>query len=90
MVAWVGVVSRIRVWFSGQFPASQSQIIHHISIGNVKPDSQVLWAPILIAYLSSIHVLYLLKQEFMKFLELRIAFQALGDPDVNPQKVSKI
>jgi len=58
-----------------------------ISIGNLPSASEWGWAPVICAYATAFHVLYLLKYEYKKFLKLRVAFLTRGDPDVSPQKV---
>ena len=62
----------------------------HISIGNLDPTSSWGWAPVICAYATSLHVLYLLKYEYSKFLKLRVAYLTRGDPDVSPQKVMMV
>ena len=56
-----------------------------ISMGNVK-ELHWLWVPIVFAYFTTFHTLYLLKREYKRFLTLRLTFLSVGDPDVDIQK----
>jgi hypothetical protein len=56
--------------------------------GNIKLDKKAAFAlPVVFAYLTTLHVLYLLKKEYDTFVEYRLDYLDHGDPDVNPQKV---
>jgi hypothetical protein len=56
--------------------------------GNVK-NIKFFWVPVLFAYFTTMHTLYLLKREYDKFIQYRLDYLAKGDPDVNAQKVKE-
>jgi hypothetical protein len=56
-----------------------------LSISNLK-NPKALWVPIIFAYVTTAHVLYLLNSEYKRFLELRLTHLSLGDPDTDAQK----
>lgn len=57
-----------------------------ISLQNLKFQPRLFWVPVLFAYISTGLVYYLLKYEYRRFLELRLFFVSVGDPDVHPQR----
>ena len=58
---------------------------YHLSAVNVKSDSWRMWMPVIFAYLFCAFVIFVIKQEYRHFLELRQDFLARGSPHVLPQ-----
>eukprot|EP00536_Pseudo-nitzschia_multiseries_P008702 jgi/Psemu1/257464/estExt_Genewise1Plus.C_2260019 len=58
---------------------------YHMSVANLRDKSWRLWIPTMFAYLFSGFVLFVMKQEYRHFLELRMDFLARGTSFINPQ-----
>ena len=58
---------------------------YHLSVANLKDNSWRLWIPAVFAYFLSGFVLFVMKQEYRHFLELRMEFLARGTSFINPQ-----
>ncbi len=58
---------------------------YHLSVANLRDNSWRLWIPTTFAYFFSGFVLFVMKQEYRHFLELRMDFLARGTTFVNPQ-----
>jgi len=58
---------------------------YHLSVANLRDNSWRLWIPTTFAYFFSGFVLFVMKQEYRHFLELRMDFLARGTSFVNPQ-----
>jgi len=58
---------------------------YHLSVANLKDNSWRLWIPAIFAYFFSGFTLFVMKQEYRHFLELRMDFLARGTSFINPQ-----
>ena len=58
---------------------------YHLSVANLTDKSWRLWIPVMFAYFFSGFVLFVMKQEYRHFLELRMDFLARGTSFINPQ-----
>lgn len=58
---------------------------YHLSVANLRDNSWRLWIPAFFAYFFSGFVLFVMKQEYRHFLELRMDFLARGTSFINPQ-----
>lgn len=58
---------------------------YHLSVANLLDSSWRLWIPTIFAYFFSGFTLFVMKQEYRHFLELRMDFLARGTTFINPQ-----
>ena len=58
---------------------------YHMSVANLQDKNWRLWIPAIFAYFFSGFTLFVMKQEFRHFLELRMDFLARGTSFINPQ-----
>ena len=58
---------------------------YHLSAANVSTDSWRMWMPVLFAYFFCAFVVFVIKQEYRHYLELRQDFLARGSEHVLPQ-----
>lgn len=58
---------------------------YHMSVANLLDGSWRLWIPTIFAYFFSGFILFVMKQEYRHFLELRMDFLARGTSFINPQ-----
>ena len=66
-------------------PDYPAQGWYHISASNLPSDGWRMWAPVVFAYLFSAFIIFVIKQEYKHFLDLRQDFLAKGCSHVNPQ-----
>jgi hypothetical protein len=59
---------------------------YYISMVNLKHDSWQVWVPTVFIYLFSGFVVFVMKQEYKHFMELRMDFLGRGQPNVHPQE----
>ena len=58
---------------------------YHISIANVSMGSDIIWVSILYIYFFTFFVLFVMKQEYKHYVELRLDFLGKGDGLTEPQ-----
>ncbi len=58
---------------------------YHVSMANVSQGSPIIWVSITFIYFFSAFVLFVMKQEFKHFVELRLDFLGKGDTSIEPQ-----
>lgn len=75
----------VPIYATGGSPNNNAQGWYHLSAANVHKDSWRMWAPVVLAYIFSGFICFVIKQEYRHFLELRQDFLARGSAHVHPQ-----
>lgn len=58
---------------------------YHVSMANVSQGSSIIWVSIVYIYFFTFFVLYVMKQEYKHFVELRLDFLGKGNGLIEPQ-----
>lgn len=58
---------------------------YHVSMANVTQGSSIIWVSVMYLYFFTFFVLYVMKQEYKHFVELRLDFLGKGDGLTEPQ-----
>ena len=75
----------VPVYWTGSNPEHAAKGWYHLSATNIPVSGWRMWMPVLFSYLFSSFVIFVIKQEYKHFLELRQDFLARGSAHVNPQ-----
>jgi Late exocytosis, associated with Golgi transport/Cytosolic domain of 10TM putative phosphate transporter len=75
----------VPIYVTGGNPDQSSHGWYHISMANIPSTGWRIWTPCVVAYFFSAFVVFVIKQEFRHFLDLRQDFLARGTAHVNPQ-----
>ena len=77
-----GSIILFPVYASGQNGATSW---YHVSMANVSQGSKIIWVSVFFLYFFSAYVLFVMKQEYKHFVELRLDFLGKGDGSTDPQ-----
>ena len=58
---------------------------YHFSMANISQGSHIIWVSIFFIYFFSFYVLFVIKQEYKHFVQLRLDFLGKGDGSTDPQ-----
>lgn len=75
----------VPIYATGSNPYGNAQGWYHISAANLPSHGWRMWMPCIFAYLFTAFILFVIKQEYRHFLEIRQDFLAKGCAHVNPQ-----
>lgn len=75
----------VPVYYTGSNPEHAAKGWYHLSATNIPASGWRMWMPVLFAYLLTSFVIFVMKQEYRHFLELRQDFLARGSAHVHPQ-----
>lgn len=77
-----GVIILFPVYAAGQNDAVGW---YHVSLANVTQGSSIIWVSVVYMYFFTLFVLYVMKQEYKHFVDLRLDFLGKGDDLTEPQ-----
>jgi hypothetical protein len=75
----------VPVYYTGSNPDNAAKGWYHLSATNIPASGWRMWMPVLFSYLFTSFIIFVMKQEYKHFLELRQDFLARGNAHVHPQ-----
>ena len=75
----------VPIYGTGSNPERAAKGWYHLSATNIPATGWRMWMPVLFSYLLTSFVIFVMKQEYRHFLELRQDFLARGSAHVHPQ-----
>jgi len=77
-----GIILLFPLYACGQ---NGAQGWYHVSMANISQGSPIIWASVIFLYFFSAFVLFVMKNEYKHFVELRMDFLGKGDGSTDPQ-----